>query len=531
MSGIILPGQENKPAAESKIELPTGFSSRRKGEEKKVTEKPAQPGPTAPTTPAPAATQPPSPSAQASGAAAQAGNGRGQPTIDLLFPPVPVQIRCPSCGTTYAVPLFSIVDLGANPELKGALLGGQLNVAVCPNCSTGGPLSAPLLVHEPAHQFLAVFAPMQSGKVEMQQQKAIGELTQALMRKLPTEARKGYLLQPKQFTDWNRLMEQLWGFEGVTPEMLRRQRSQSELLQSLVGLVNDRKAMEMVLQQRGRDLVDRDFFAMLDRLLMLSRSQGQNAEPLLQLRNQLLETTDVGKEIKQRQDKVRAILQGLGPNTTREQVLDVILQTWREENGQELVGSLAVALTPLLDYQFLMLLTQRIENTQNEEDRKRLEELRQLILAIQEQQAQSQQAIVQQVQQVLQAVLQAPNVKDALRQHAEYIDETFLSVLAANIQAAQRNNSTAAARRLQQVYDQAMEMLQENMPEDVRLVNRLLSAPDKAALNKLFQENRSKFNPELIASLKVLETDMRDAGRNEVADRLKSLRAQIALMI
>jgi hypothetical protein len=59
----------------------------------------------------------------------------------------------------------------------------------------------------------------------------------------------------------------------------------------------------------------------------------------------------------------------------------------------------------------------------------------------------------------------------------------------------------------------------------------LLSAPDKATLTRLLQQNRDKLNKEFVASLKMLETDMRDAERNEVADRIKSLRAQISLMV
>jgi hypothetical protein len=517
MSGILLPGQENKPASDVQIELPSGFSTRRRREEA-----PAAEGSTAATpTPPPAPpTEPPT-------------DGRtpphGRPTLDLLFPPAPVQIRCPNCGTPYNVPLFTIVDLGANPELRGPLLSGQINVAVCPNCGVGGPLSTPLLIHDPEHQFLGVFAPMQAQNLDMQQQKAIGDLTQTLMRKLPQEARKGYMLQPKQFSDWNRLMEQLWQFEGVTPEMLRRQRSQSELLQRLLGLANDRKALELALQQRG-ELVDRDFFALLDRYILLANGQGQNAEPLLQLRNHLLDLTETGRAIKARQDKVRSILQGLGANTTREQVLDAILTAWQGEDGSEIATALTMSVAPLLDYQFLMLVSERIKKATSDEERKRLEELRQTILAVQEQQSQAQQAVAQQVQQILQQVLQAPDMAAELRNYAEYIDETFLSVLAAMIQNAQRNNSTAAARRLQQVYDQAMNIVQESMPAEMRLVNDLLNAPDKASLAKLLQENRGKFNSEFVASLKVLETDMRDAGRNEVADRLKSLRGQIQLM-
>jgi hypothetical protein len=429
------------------------------------------------------------------------------------------------------VPLFSIIDLGVNPELKGPLLSGQINVASCPNCGAGGPLSAPLLIHEPEHQFLGVFAPATAQNLDVQQQKAIGELTQTLMRKLPQEARKGYMLQPRQFADWNRLMEQLWEFEGVTPEMLRRQRSQGELLQRTIGLANDRKALELAIQQRGMDLIDRDFFAMLDRYIVMANGQGQNAEPLLQLRNQLLEITPVGRQLKERQEKVRSILQGLGANTTREQLLDTILGAWQGEDGREIASALVLSVTPLLDYQFLMALTERLEATTDETERQRLEELRQLITAVQQQQAQAQQAVVQQVQQVLQEVLQAPDLEEALRQYAEYIDETFLSVLAANIQAAQRNKATAAARRLQQVYDKAMALVQESLPPEMQLINQLLNAPDKAALTKLLQENRPKLNKEFISSLKVLETDMRDAGRDEVADRLKSLRAQISLMV
>lgn len=515
MSGFILPGQEDKPASDMKIELPGGFSNRRREQEKT----PDVPAVETPATP------------PASPAAAESAAPAGQPMPDFLFPPTPVQIRCPNCGNTYAVPLFSIIDLGVNPELKGPLLSGQIHIAACQKCGAGGPLSAPLLVHEPDHQFLGVFAPMQGQTVDLQQQKAIGDLTQTLMRKLPQEGRKGYLLQPKQFVDWNQFVETLWGFEGVTPEMLRRQRNQSELLQSLMGLANDRKAMEIALQQRGAELVDRDFFALLDRFIMMASNQGQNPEPFVNLRTQLLDMTEAGREIKARQERVRAILQGLGANTTREQVLDRLLVTRQEDDGQELLPALVAALAPLLDYQFLMLITQRLEEANEDQTRQHLEEVRQLVLTIQEQQQQAQQAMLQQVQQILQQVLQAPDMKEALRQFGDYIDETFLAILASNIQAAQRNNSTAAARRLQQVYEAAVGIVQENMPDEMRLINELLSAPDKAALNRLLQENRPKLSKEFVSSLKVLETDMRDNNRGELADRIKALRAQITLMV
>ncbi|MCB0062714.1 MAG: CpXC domain-containing protein, partial [Caldilineaceae bacterium] len=533
----LLPGQDKQPKSEgSGIELPKGYSSRRDKQEKTPpaetpTESQTATTPTeepqAPATPPPATTPPAAPSP-----AGQRRPARGQQP-ELLFPPSGAQVQCPSCGTPYTVPIFSIIDLGANPELKGALLGGQINVASCPNCGVGGPLNVPLLVHEPSHQFLGVFAPpsQQKGQDHMRMQKAIGDLTQTLMRKLPTEERKGYMLQPKQFMDWQGFVEQLWGFEGVTPEMLRRQRSQSELVQRLATLANDPKALEMALE-RGKDLVDRDFFALLDRMLMMFSQQGQQqgAQALAQLRNRLLETTDAGKEVKRIQDKIREIAGGLTRETTREQLLDTVLNAWQGEDGEDVVNGLISALIPMLDYQFLMLVSERLEATTDESTRTHLETLRETILAIQEQQTAAQQQMAQQMQAVLQEVLQAPDMKAKLREFAEILDESFLSLLAANIQQAQRNGSTAAAKRLQQVYEAALSVLREQMPDEMRLLNELVSAPDKATVNQLMRDNRDKLTPEFISAMQSIEEELRAGGRKEVADRIKSLRGQIALM-
>lgn len=533
MSGIILPGKDKKPPAQSNtgantgggIELPKGFSRRR--EQTKEQEVAAQPAAAPPLESAPPASAP-----MAAPQAAPQANAQGRPQIDLLFPPTGAQLQCPNCRTPYVVPVFTIIDLGVNPELKGALLSSQVNVASCPKCGMGGPLNVPLLVHEPNHQFLGVFVPpAQNNQANLQQQKAIGDLTQTLMRKLPTEARKGYMLQPKQYMDWQRFMEQLWEFEGVTPEMLRRQRNQGELLQRLVSLANDRKALEMALE-RSRELVDREFFALLDRFLMMSSNQGQQAgvTALMQLRTQLMETTEVGKQIKAQQEKVRAILAGFTATTTREEVLTKILDVWQEPEGDELISSLVGAIAPMIDYQFLMLLSQRLESATNEQEREHVAQLRQLALNIQEQQQAAQQEMMQQMQQVLQDVLQATDTTAKLREYADVIDESFLAMLAANIQAAQRNNATAAARRLQQVYEQALSILREQLPDDVRILNELIAAPDKATLNQLLKEYRSKFTKEFMASMQEVEGQLRDAGRKEIADRLKSVRSQIALM-
>jgi hypothetical protein len=523
MSGILLPGQDKQPKSEGKIELPKGYTTPKKDERpqeqaasENKSETPQQPG------------QPPA-------AGAPQPRGQRQPGADLLFPPRGAQIRCPNCGNPYVVPVFTIVDLGANPELRGALLGGQLNVAACPSCGAGGPLGAPLLVHDPEHNFLGVFVPMESGRDDLQRQRAIGELTQTLMRKIPAEQRKGYMLQPTQYVDWQRFMEKLWEFEGVTPEMLRRQRDQSGLLQRLAGLVNDDKAFDIALE-RSAALVDRDFFNLLDQLVMMGRQQGQGneIEMLMKLREKLLDKTPAGQQVKQQQEKIRGLLGKITPTTSREELVDLVVDAWMQDDGQQVVGTLAVAAAQLFDYQFLMILSERIGGAATPEVRKKLEELRQFIVQMQEQlaarQQQSQEAMAQEVQQLLQEILQATDTEAALREHIEEIDDTFLSFLVANIQQAERAKATAAVRRLRAVYDQAVKILQESMPADLQLLNQLLTAPDETATRQLLKENRAMVTPEFVESLKPLEAEMRESGRTELADRIKSLRAQMTLM-
>ena len=336
MSGILLPGQDKRPqggssgsgSSSSGIELPKGYARKRSEEEAGS----CLPGRNCSCRRCSCSCRP----KRRKPLSAEGRRGRGQ---EFLFPPTGAQVQCPSCGTPYVVPIFSIIDLGANPELLGALLGGQVNMAMCPNCGAGGALSAPLMVHDPGHDFLGVYTPP-TGMDDVQRQKLIGDLTQALMRRLPQEQRRGYMLTPKQYMDWQRFIEKLWEFQGVTPEMLRRQRAQTDALQNLVRLVDDEQALDIAIG-RYADLIDRQFFGLLDRLAVMISTQGdpQAAQQMMTLRNALLAKTDAGKEIQALQDKIRALLESIPPTATREDVLDILLSAWEGEDGRDIVTS------------------------------------------------------------------------------------------------------------------------------------------------------------------------------------------------
>ncbi|MEM7531873.1 MAG: CpXC domain-containing protein [Chloroflexota bacterium] len=553
MSGILIPGQENRPRPSGGIELPKGFSSSREREQEQenvvqADEKEEQPvesvednqtftdsGIALPSgsTSDSAGTSTPieMPDDETTPDTPEAGQSQGQPQEELLFPPMGAQIQCPSCGTPYTVPVFSIIDLGVNPELKMPLLSGQVNIALCRQCGAGGPMGAPLMVHDPENDFLGVYVPAESGMNDIQRQKAIGDLTQTLMNKLPTESRRGYMLQPQPFMDWQRFMEKLWESEGVTPEMLRRQGAQSSLLQQLLGLANDEKALELAIE-RNRELIDRQFIAILQQYLTAAEAQGRvrELELMMALYEKVLAVTDAGAEVQQLQDKVRGILEQITNQTTRPELLTLLVDAWKDEDGDSIIPALMSSIYPMLDYQFLVALSERVDAAESDEDKEILNELREFVVTFQDQQRQQQEAVVQQVQTIVQDVMQADNPQQQLRQYADYINDAFMNILVANIQQAQQQNQMGVARTLSQIYQMALEIVQERMPPEMRLLNQLMAAPDEASVRQLLRENRHMLTNEFMAALEPMEAQMREGGRADLADRLKSIRGRVALM-
>lgn len=514
---IWTPGSDTNRPASGGIELPTGFSRRRDPQPEPAPEAAAA-------APAPAPDQPAAPARQP---------GRGQ--IQVAFPPQGVQIQCPTCGTPFVAPVFSIVDLGVNPELRGALLGGQINVANCQKCGFSAPLSAPLMLHDPDHEFLGVFMPGQAGIDDLQAQRVIGEMTKALMAKLSNEQRRGYMLAPKQYGDWDRFMEKMWEFEGITPEMRKRQRDQVGLIDSLLKVAGDETATQMVLD-RGQGLLDAEFMALLGYYANTLASQGatQEAEKLQTIFDTLVETTEAGAEIKRQRVVVEATLQKITPGITPDGLVDILAEVWQGDAGQAVLSTLFAGAGHLLDYSFLMALSARIDATDDAEAKAGLTDLREVILEFQqEMQQESQQSGSAQMERAaafMQEVLQSLDVGETLRANPAQVDNAFFALLQNQMQQAEAAGAKAAIKRLLSIYEKAVAIMEEHMPADVRLINRLLAAKDEGDLRKLLQENRSLLTKEFQDKLRALEERSRQEGQTELAARLKSVRGKAALM-
>ena len=442
-----------------------------------------------------------------------------------MFRPQTTNLTCPKCRANYAALIFNIIDVGQTPELKQIVLSDALNASQCPNCGNINYVATPLLYHDPEHEFLAVFMPPQLNMSESQRQRAIGDLTNTLMKGLPAEQRRGYMLNPQPFLTMQSLTERLLGFEGITPEMIAASRRKMELVGELLRLRNDNLAFLSVVKE-NENLLDDEFFRLLTNIGMSVRAQGQMAEfeAFAEVQEKLLPLTEAGHRIQ----KQRQAVNNLGDRPTPAAVLEAIIAADLDE-----VEAITFAARPLLDYQFFQTFTARIESASGEA-RAALEAKRQLMLRILEDLRAAEREAAQEAQQVLQALLSAENMQEAVEENLPLIDQNVMSYLMMNIEEAAQRGAVAAVERLRELLEIITAALEASLPPEVALFLKLLSAEYPNGTRALLREHKSGLTPEFFAYFegnlnKAEEEAQTDPDRKAMARHLRNVLTQARL--
>lgn len=434
-------------------------------------------------------------------------------------------ITCPNCGNRYESPVISLIDVGAHPELRSYFLSGQLNVAICPKCQTPVMLEVPLVYHDPKAEFLAIYFPQQLGVPELEKQKMIGEVTQSLMNSLPPEQRKGYFLNPRQFASRQSLADAIYGTMGISQEELDRQRKKAKLVEQLQVFADDPKGLQMMVKNSDKE-IDGEFFAILATMLEQASATGNEKTKgrLEMLRDQLMPITSWGK----RAQKQRAAVESLKDVKTPEELIGRIVAADEDE-----IGAIVLAIRPALDYKFFETLTGRVDASEGPE-KQRLAKLRERLLTLTKQLDDAARESVESSARLLQELINSPNPRTAVRDHADEIDDMFMSVLTRNMQAAEQKGDQALLRRLAMVYDEIMNLMQAGAPPEVQFINDLVVAPYPEGSRELLQQNREMVTPELLDLIGQMADQIADEGGEDAAEmvkRLRDIRAQAQLMI
>jgi hypothetical protein len=440
-----------------------------------------------------------------------------------------VPVSCPNCNNRFVSPVLTTIDVGQNPEAKALFLSGQLNVAVCPQCGHAGVLSTPLVYHDPEKELLFTFVPNELGLSEVEQQRIIGDLTNRVMSALPPEQRKGYLLRPRSFLRLQGMIEAILEADGITPEMLEAQRAKADLLERLLRATSE--DARRTIAQENEAQIDYEFFQLLTLNIELAQTGGQEeaAEQLLALRQQLLTWTATGREVASRQEAIRE----LGTEITREGLLEKLVEAALAGEQAKVETMVAVA-RPAIDYIFYRQLTERIEAAEKAGDAEQAETLRtlrQTILELTDRLDAELQQAAEEANQLLQRIMASDDLEKAVRANLTQMDELFLSVLATNIQAAEASGQSEHAERLREIGEIMLNLVQASQPPEIQFINQLLVAEYPDGTQALLTENSQMVGPELLEIMQLVQQDLSESGRAEIAQRLAQIQEQAAAMV
>ena len=436
------------------------------------------------------------------------------------MPPLKTQVLCPNCRSPVMATIEQLFDVAQDPAAKQRFLSGRFNLINCPNCRFQGQASTLLVYHDPDKELLLSYTPMELGLPQAEQEKALGKLVNEVINKLPQEKRKGYLLSPKPALTLQGMIERVLEGEGITREMLDAQRSRAQLAQKFLTLPAEQ--WPALAKEHDAEL-DAMFFQMLTATLEAAALEGNQAgaEQMLALRNKLSELSSFGAQARKRQQTLENTareLQALGNKLTKDKLLELVMKA----EGEDQLAAYVSLVRPLMDYSFFEALTRRVDKTKDAEH-DRLAKLRDTLLQLTQEVDQAEQARVAEASHLLRALLEAPNLEQAVVENMPRLDDTFMAVLNANMEAAQKAGRRDILQRLEQINQTIVQLMQESAPPEVRFINDLLQMGDADAEAAL-KSRVAEVSPPVVEAMNYISESLRQNGQPALADRLDKLR-------
>jgi len=429
-------------------------------------------------------------------------------------------VTCPQCQNQFQASITSIINVSENPAHKIAFLNGQLNQGQCPHCGFSGELEAPVLYHDQEKELAYVFSPGGFQMTQAESERIIGGLTNRLMNSLPPELRKAYLLSPKSFLTLENLKKALLEADGITEEVLQAQQDKIELLQKMLR-IRDQAELQKTVKDHDAEL-DHQFFEILSHTAFNALSQGDEAQAqgLLSFRQLVAEWSSHGKDIIAEIDE-RAGFQAMTP--------ELLLENLKNAASNEEFVNLIQAGKPLIDYAFFQNLTAQIEaltKSGNTTEAEQLKALRSRILDVSAQVEEANRQAINQALQLLQEVMQADDLNTFVSNNIARFDQTFFSILAANIQEAAGQGQEKAAQQLGDLQSKLLAIIEERVPPEFKLLNILLLADSTEQMKSMLAQNQTLLTPQFIELLDRATADFESQGQTEIVKRLRSIKTE-----
>ncbi len=434
-----------------------------------------------------------------------------------------IQTTCPRCRQPIIADVEQLFDLNVDPQAKQKLLTGAVNVARCQSCGYEGPLSTPIVYHDPEKELLLTYFPSELGVPLNEQEKTLGPLVMQVTNRLPNEKKKAYLLQPKSMFTYQTLMETILAADGITKEMLDDQQKKINLLQRLITTSPETR-VEIIKQESA--LIDESFFMLLARYLEAAAAQGNKKllDTLTEVQNALVENTEIGQKIKLQSAEMEAALKDLQEASkdglTREKLLDLLINAPTDIRLSTIVSYTRSG----MDYSFFQLLTDKIEQSQGDE-KEELTELRKKLLEMTEAIDKRLDEELIRARKLLETILSSGDIEKAIEENLDQIDEFFNQALKTALEDARQRGDLERSAKINQVI-LAVEKASAPPPE-VALIEKFLAANDEAELNSLVEANAAAITPEFLQILNSIVAQSGEGSNPEITQRLQNVYAAV----
>jgi hypothetical protein len=370
-------------------------------------------------------------------------------------------------------------------------------MAHCPHCGFEGRLATPIVYHDADKELLLTYFPPELGMPVTEQEKLIGPMINQVTNRLPAEKRKAYLFKPVANLTYDSMIETILGKDGITPEMIKAQQERLNLIDRLLAASAPDVRSQLIKENTA--LIDEQFFVLFSRLLQAGMGSGQEAlaRQMSDLQKQLLTETEVGRRLQESVGELEAAskaLQEAGPNLTREKLLELVVQA---PNDARVKAYVSLARNGM-DYVFFQNLTEKIDKASGDE-RKTLEGLREKTLDYVNELDKQLEARYKTAQTLIDKILAQEDVGKATRDNLEGFTQEAVDLVQTLHRQASEKNDYLQLGKLQKM----SEVLQAAAapPPEVALIERLLDAPDEAAVEKMLAANEKMVNDGFMEAL------------------------------
>lgn len=415
-----------------------------------------------------------------------------------------------------------LFDVSSDPGAKQRLLGGVSNIARCPYCGYEGRLATPIVYHDTDKELLLTYFPPELSLPITEQERIVGPMITQVTNRLAAEKRKAYLFKPVANLTYESMVETILGKDGITPEMIKAQQDRLNLIDRLLAANAADVRSELI--QQNKAMIDEQFFALFSRLLQAGVGSGQEAvaRQMSELQKQLLAETEIGRQLQESVGELEAaakVLQEAGSTLTREKLLDLLIQA---PNEARLKAYVSLARSGM-DYVFFQTLTEKIDKAAGDE-KKKLETLRDKALDYVNEVDRQLESRYKQAQALVDKILAEEDVAKATRDNLEAFTQDAVDLVQNLHHQASEKNDYARMGKLQKM----VEILQAASapPPEVAFIEKLLDAPDDAAVEKMLSANESMVNDGFMEALNGLVAQI-DVQAEQGSAEAKKLAAKM----